>query len=119
MARTRKRPAPLKPVHHLIVLLLAEEPTFGVELMERLEGRSGGTVKLNAGSLYRTIARLVDDGLVEPVEPVKKARPDGAGAPRKLYGVTVRGLAALRSEAQRQAELVAAAKALNLLKDAP
>ncbi len=116
MARTRKRPAPLKPVHHLIVLLLAEEPTFGVELMERLEGRSGGTVKLNAGSLYRTIARLVDDGLVEPV---KKARPDGAGAPRKLYGVTVRGLAALRSEAQRQAELVAAAKALNLLKDAP
>lgn len=81
MARTRKRPAPLKPVHHLIVLLLAEEPTFGVELMERLEGRSGGTVKLNAGSLYRTIARLVDDGLVEPVEPVKKARPDGRVRP--------------------------------------
>ncbi len=116
MARTRKRLAPLKPVHHLIVLLLAEEPTFGVELMERLEARSGGTVKLNAGSLYRTIARLVDDGLVEPVE---ETRPEGAGAPRKLYGVTVRGLAALRSEAQRQAELVEAAKALNLLKDAP
>jgi DNA-binding PadR family transcriptional regulator len=109
--------APLKPTHHLILLLLAEESTYGVALMERLEERSGGAIRLNAGSLYRTIAALVDDGLVEPLE--EESRPDGAGAPRKTYGVTNRGLVALRAEAKRQAGLLDAARALDLLEEAP
>lgn len=104
---------PLKPTHHMILLLLAEEPTYGVALMERLEERSAGAIRLNAGSLYRTIASLVDDGWVEPLE--EESRPDGAGAPRKLYGVTETGLAALRAEARRQRDLVEAARALDLL----
>ena len=107
---------PLKPAHHLVLLLLAEEPTYGVALMERLDERSDGAMRLNAGSLYRLIASLVDDGLVEPLE--EKSRPDGAGAPRKLYGVTARGLDALRAEARRQSTLVDAARALDLLEDA-
>jgi DNA-binding PadR family transcriptional regulator len=109
--------SPLKPTHHLILLLLAEEPTYGVALMERLEERSGGAVRLNAGSLYRTIASLVDDGLLEPLE--EESRPEGAGAPRKLYAPTAAGLDALRAEARRQASLVDAARALDLLGDAP
>lgn len=108
---------PLKPTHHMILLLLAEEPTYGVALMERLEERSGGSIRLNAGSLYRTIASLAEDGLIEPLE--ETSRPEGAGAPRKLYGVTARGLAALRAEAKRQADLVEAARALDLLGEAP
>lgn len=110
------RPAgPLKPVHHLILLLLAEEPTFGVELLRRLEERSGRAIRLNAGSLYRTIGNLVDEGLAEPLEAA--SGPDGVGAPRKVYGVTNRGMAALRAEARRQAELVEAARALDLLEE--
>lgn len=106
---------PLKPVHHLILLLLAEEPTYGVALMERIEERSGGALRLNAGSLYRTIAHLVDAGAVEPLED--GARPDGVGAPRKMYGVTPVGVAALRDETRRQAELLDAARALDLLEE--
>lgn len=104
---------PLKPTHHLILLLLAEEPTYGVALLERLEERSDGGIRLNAGSLYRTIAALVDEGLVEQIG----ASPPGgrAGAPRKLYGTTERGRAALRTEAERQAALVEDARALDLL----
>ena len=45
----------------MILLLLAEEPTYGVALLERLEQRSDGAIVLNAGSLYRTIATLVDE----------------------------------------------------------
>lgn len=108
--------APLKPVHHMILLLLAEEPTYGVELMDRLDERSDGTLRLNPGSLYRTIARLVDDGLAEPVE--EASGPDGAGAPRKVYRVTERGRDALRSEARRQATLLEAARALDLIEEA-
>ena len=107
--------APLKPTHHLILLLLAEEPTYGLELMERLEDRSGGAIRLNAGSLYRTIGSLVEDGLVEPLD--EESRPDGAGAPRKLYATTQRGLAALRAEARRQMDLLEAARALDLLEE--
>jgi DNA-binding PadR family transcriptional regulator len=108
--------APLKPIHHLMLLLLAEEPTYGVVLMDRLEARSGGTIRLNAGSLYRTIAGLVDGGLVEPRE--EESRPEGAGAPRKLYGVTRSGMDALRAEVSRQAALLDAARALDLLEEA-
>lgn len=106
---------PLKPLHQMILLLLAEEPTYGIELMERLEARSGGSMTPNAGSLYRTIASLVEDGLVEPVEATA---PSGSvGAPRKTYGVTPAGLELLRAEARRQAELVEAARALDLLEE--
>lgn len=104
---------PLKPAAHLALLLLAEEPTYGVALLERLEDRSGGAVRLNAGSLYRMIAQLVDDGLVEPLEAV--ANPAGVGAPRKLYGLTPLGRAVLRAEAERQAGLLDMARSLDLL----
>lgn len=115
MTRGDEADIPLKPVHHLILLLLAEDPTYGVELMDRLEARSQGAIRLNPGSLYRTIAKLVEDGLAEPLEEVSGA--DGGGAPRKVYGVTGRGLTALRAEAARQARLLDAARALDLLEE--
>lgn len=103
---------PLKPPQHLTLLLLAEEPTYGVALMERLEDRSRRRIRLNAGSLYRLIAQLVDDGLVEPYQEM--ANPAGVGAPRKLYRVTGTGREVLRAEAERQAELVEATRVLDL-----
>ena len=115
MAEDQNSPTPLKPVHHLILLLLAEQPTYGVELMERLEVRSEGAVRLNAGSLYRTIANLVAQGLAEPLQ--ETPGPDGAGPPRKIYGVTERGLTALRAEARRQAGLLEVARALDLVEE--
>lgn len=115
MTRDGEAEVPLKPVHHLILLLLAEEPTYGVALMERLEERSDGAIRLNPGSLYRTIARLVDDGLAEPLDEVPGGH--GGGAPRKIYGVTGHGLAALRAEAARQATLLEAARALDLVEE--
>lgn len=104
---------PLKPPQHLTLLLLAQEPTYGVELLERLEARSEGAIRLNAGSLYRMIAQLVDAGLVEPIE--ERANPAGVGAPRKLYAVTGLGRAVLRAEAERQAGLLEMARDLDLL----
>lgn len=117
MTPPRGRGVPLKPPHYLILVLLAEEPTYGVALMERMDDRSGGGLRLNAGSLYRTIASLVDDGLVEPVR--EEAPADGVGAARKIYGVTSRGLEALTREARRQAALLESVRALDLLEEAP
>ncbi len=108
---------PLKPVHYLILVLLAEEPTYGVELMERVSARSQGAIRLNAGSLYRTLASLVDDGLVRPLG--EQAPAEGGGAPRKIYGVAARGIDALKAEAARQSELLESVRALDLLGESP
>ena len=108
---------PLKAAPHLTLLLLAQEPTYGVELLQRLEARSGGRISLNAGSLYRIIAQLVDDSLLEPVEEV--AGPAGPGAPRKLYRVTELGRTVLALEAARQADLLAFARSLDLVEEKP
>lgn len=103
---------PLKPRTHLALLLLAEEPTWGVRLLERLDTRSRGRIRLNAGSLYRMIGTLVDDGLVEPHQEL--ANPAGVGAPRKLYAVTPLGRRVLALETERQSDLVEMARALDL-----
>lgn len=111
-----ERHLPLKAVHHLLLLLLAEEPTYGVDLLERMEERSEGRVRLNAGSLYRTIAHLSDEGLIEPAEEV--VPPGGRGAPRKIYRPTKLGIGVLRAETRRQAALVEAARSLDLAEGA-
>lgn len=103
---------PLKPPIHLALLLLAQEPIHGLELLERLEQRSRGAIRLNAGSLYRLIGQLVQDGLIEPLQPVQP--PGGQGAPRKRYRVTAAGSALLREEARRQSEWLEMARSLDL-----
>ncbi|HSM06529.1 MAG TPA: PadR family transcriptional regulator [Longimicrobiales bacterium] len=104
--------APLNPRHYLILLLLAEQSTWGVRLMERIEARSDGGMRFNAGSLYRTIAQLVDAGWVTPLRD--EAPEDGVGAPRKVYGLTEDGRDAIRREAERQAAWLDSARSLGL-----
>lgn len=110
---TRDGFLPLKPVQHAILLLLEEQPTFGIELLDRLETEFG--IELNAGSLYRTIARLVDDGLLAAGETETR----GIGAPRKTYRVTQLGRSVLRAEAERQEKLLELAQKLLLHRGRP
>ena len=107
--------APLKPVNQLILLLLAESPTYGVELLARIDEQSQGAVRLNAGSLYRLIGQLLEEGLVEAVDA--ETPPGQQGAPRKCYSVTSAGRESLAAEAQRQARLLDMARSLDLLEE--
>ena len=102
---------PMKATHHMILLLLEEQPTYGVALLDRLEHASGGTVRLNAGSLYRTIARLVDDGLIEQNVASKGPTVDTS---RKSYQLTTLGRAVVKAESLRQAQLLKLAGKLKL-----
>jgi len=95
---------PLKPRVHLTLLLLAERPRHGYDLLGALEERSDGAIRLNAGSFYRLIHRLAEDGLVERV-PTPEDEESG-GAERKTYGLTELGLEALRAEVRRQEALL-------------
>jgi DNA-binding PadR family transcriptional regulator len=99
---------PLKPRAYMTLLLLAERPRHGYDLLRALEERSKGTIRMNAGSFYRLIHSLAEAGLVERVETL-----DGetsGGGERKTYGLTELGLETLRAEVRRQEELLSLAR---------
>lgn len=82
----------------LLLRILADEPTYGYELLSRLSHRSGGRFHIKEGTLYPVLYRLEDAGLVEP-EWDHPAR----GVPRKVYQLTPAGVSHLEelSEAWR------------------
>jgi len=51
-------------VRTAILLLLAEQPRNGYQLMQEIEERSGGAWRPSAGSIYPAIQQLEDEGLV-------------------------------------------------------
>ncbi len=51
-----------------ILMLLAEEPRNGYQLMQTIEERSGGRWRPSPGSVYPTLAQLEDEGLVRAIE---------------------------------------------------
>jgi DNA-binding PadR family transcriptional regulator len=65
------------------LLLLAEEPRNGYQIMQEVEERSDGAWRPSPGSVYPALAQLEDEGLIRSEEI------DG----RKAYRLTVEGLA--------------------------
>jgi DNA-binding PadR family transcriptional regulator len=55
-------------VRAAVLLLLAEEPRNGYQLMQTIEERSRGTWRPSPGSMYPTLAQLEDEGLIRGVE---------------------------------------------------
>ncbi len=51
-----------------LLLLLAEEPRNGYQLMQEIEQRSDGSWRPSPGSVYPTLAQLEDEGLVRAAE---------------------------------------------------
>ena len=47
-----------------ILLLIAEEPMHGYELIQQIVERSGGVWKPSPGSIYPALSQLEDEGLV-------------------------------------------------------
>src|SRR5688572_16529489 len=56
--------APRGDVRTAILLLLAEEPMHGYQLMQAIADRSGGTWTPSPGAVYPAISQLEDEGLV-------------------------------------------------------
>lgn len=100
MARTEKS-LPAASLH--IVLALLDGELHGYALMRRVAELSDGGVRMGPGTLYGTLNRLVDDGLI--VETTKDAvRADGER--RRYYELTATGRAVAVAEAARLRSLV-------------
>jgi PhnB protein len=88
-----------------IALGLAEGPAHGYLLMQRV-GAIGDGADVGAATMYRSLRRLLGDGLVALADPIS-----GEDERRRPYRLTDRGLTALAAEGRRMAALVGEAVA--------
>lgn len=103
----------LPPHWFQILLALADSERHGLGIMEDVLERTGGTMRLWPGMLYRNLRRLEEDGLI--VEVRREAAPARPGSPR-YFQITSAGRRACRAEARRLAAYVETARSKNLLK---
>jgi DNA-binding PadR family transcriptional regulator len=88
---------PLKPSDFHVLLVLASGPRHGYGIMKEVERESAGRVRLEIGSLYRLLGRMLDDGLLEEGDDDER---------RRYYRITRLGRRVLSAEAARLAALV-------------
>jgi DNA-binding PadR family transcriptional regulator len=63
-ARRARGRVPRGDVRAAVLLLLAEEPMHGYQLMQAIADRTGGRWQPSPGAIYPTINQLEDEGLV-------------------------------------------------------
>ncbi len=100
---------PLPPATFHILMSLAEEDRHGYGIIQDVAERTGGSLKLSAGTLYRSIQRLLEQGLL--IETQDRPDPDQDDERRRYYRITPYGQAAARAEANRLTQLVKLARA--------
>lgn len=104
---------PLTPAVFHIMLALAEHESHGYGIMQEVSRLTQGQLRLGPGTLYRSIQRLVLDGLIE--ERKDSAAVEEDDERRRYYRLTKLGLEVVRAEARRLATLVDAARQHGLL----
>jgi DNA-binding PadR family transcriptional regulator len=104
---------PLTPVAFEILLALADGERHGYSILQEVDARSGSTIALHAGTLYRALARLLESDFIEELR--ESPDPSSADERRRYYRLTARGVAVARAEALRLEGQVAAARARRLL----
>ena len=100
---------PLPPATFHILLAVAAEDRHGYAIIQDAAARTGGELRLSAGTLYRTIQRMLEQGLI--VEPRERPAPAEDDERRRYYRITPFGEAVARAEARRLAQLVKLARA--------
>lgn len=101
---------PLSPPVYHVLLALGDDTLHGYAMMQAFEGLTGGAAQLLPGTLYATLARMVETGLIEeadPPDPDKDAR-------RRYYRATTFGRRVAVAETVRMARLVDVARARSL-----
>ena len=100
------------PVHYHLLLTLSQGPKHGYAMMQEIEDRTGGRVSLGPSSLYYSLSRLVEEGLIEEA----RARTgDSSSARRRYYTLTGGGRRRLVDETKMLAEVVAHARAVGVV----
>jgi DNA-binding PadR family transcriptional regulator len=102
---------PLSPIAFEVLMALTEGAAHGYQIMQVIETRSGGEMTVHPGTLYRTLARLLEQDVIEELAP-----PPSADHERKTaFRLTRFGHAVAEAEAVRLARQVRRARERRLL----
>jgi len=100
---------PLPPATFYILMALAEEDRHGYAIIQDVAESTDGAVRLSAGTLYRSLQRMLEQGLID--ETGERPAPDEDDERRRYYRITAFGTAVARAEARRLSDLVRLARA--------
>ena len=101
---------PLPPATFHILVAISPEPLHGYAIIQDVAARTHGALRLSAGTLYRSIARMVEQGLI--AETTRRRTLDDER--RRYYRITPFGTAVARAEMKRLTDLVRLARASGL-----
>lgn len=100
--------SPLTPAVFHILLALSAGERHGYGIMKQVEADSQGQVSMGAGTLYGSLKRMLDAGLVK--ESDKRIDPALDDARRIYYQITSAGMQALTAELARYRHIVGLAQ---------
>lgn len=103
---------PLTPAVFHILLALSSGERHGYGIMKQVEGDSQGQVTMGPGTLYGSLKRMLDAGLVR--ESDKRVDPEMDDQRRIYYQITGIGTQALAAELERYQHIVTVAHQRNL-----
>ena len=103
---------PLPPATFHILIALADGDRHGYAIIQDISVRSGGSIRLSPGTLYRSVQRMQEQGLIE--ETRTRPAPEEDDERRRYYRLSQFGSAVARAEAKRLTDLVTLARASGL-----
>jgi len=104
-------PLPTAVFH--ILIALADRDRHGYSIMQDVAARTGGKVQLSAGTLYSSIRRMLERGLIE--ELAKSPDPSSTDERRRYYRLTRFGKRVASAEVGRLNALLQQARATGLV----
>src|SRR5262249_55091405 len=99
---------PLTPPVLYVLLSLSLGDRHGYDILKHVRASSGGSVRLGPGTLYTTIRRLLEAGLI--VEVAGPGDPERDDARRRYYRLTGRGREHLAGELRRMEQALELAR---------
>lgn len=99
---------PLPSATFHILMAVAEDDRHGYAIIQDVSTRTAGALKLSPGTLYRSIQRMLEQGLLE--ETVERPAAELDDERRRYYRITAFGRQVAKAEARRLAQLVRLAR---------
>jgi len=100
--------------HILIALARGERHGYGI--IQEVERATGGKLRMGAGTLYRALQRMLEQGLI--VETEERPAPEEDDERRRYYRITDEGREAARAETRRLADMVRLAESRGIVQEA-
>ena len=108
-----KPKSPLTPAVLHILLALSTQERHGYGIMKQVESDANGKVSMGPGTLYGSIGRMIDAGLIRESDKKIDAKLDDER--RIYYKINALGKRALAAELERYREVVGVARQKRLL----